>query len=75
MLVENYSGGKGRIPALSRRMPTIRICTIEKGAMLINSMLEDPPLLRKLGLLVVRGATTGARLTIHSCLLRSTRST
>jgi hypothetical protein len=53
ILVENYSGGKGRIPALNRNVPTIRVCTIEKGAMLVNSLLEDPLLMQKLGMLIV----------------------
>ena len=51
--MENFSGGKGQIPPTNRLKPTLRVCTIEKAAMVVNSLLDEPELVRKLGLCII----------------------
>jgi hypothetical protein len=53
LMVENYSGGKGRIPPLPRLQPTVRVCTMEKAAALVTTLLHGHDrLLARLGLVV-----------------------
>lgn len=52
-LLEEYAGNKGRYPPVKRhRKNSIYICTIEKAANLINSLVEYGRL-HEIGLLVV----------------------